>query len=163
MSVALYRHYDVDGDLLYVGISVKPLSRSTTHVNGSPWADEITRIEIERYKDRETAEKAEVCAIHNERPRHNTKHRSKENLLYDMPEPEAKYTFDKSGKLDDLVEKLRKWAFTRGLNARGLGLFIECDLGRIESILSGEKMPDVVERAKIDRLTAGHVPASGWK
>lgn len=72
-SVALYRHFDADGRLLYVGISRSVTARLTQH-SESPWDHLIARIEVERFPTREEAEAAERAAIRSERPIHNRTH-----------------------------------------------------------------------------------------
>jgi hypothetical protein len=67
---ALYRHFDGEGRLLYVGISLSAIIRLATH-RASPWFDEIASVEIERYQTRKDALTAELAAIHNEKPLHN--------------------------------------------------------------------------------------------
>jgi predicted GIY-YIG superfamily endonuclease len=69
-ETALYRHYDEDGRLLYVGISLDVLKRIQQH-RGSSWSRDITYIAIEGYASREAAEAAERVAIETERPLYN--------------------------------------------------------------------------------------------
>jgi hypothetical protein len=69
--VALYRHFDSDGVLLYVGIAVDPTNRLKQHLNVSHWRDSIVRVEIERHPTREAALAAELEAIRTEKPLHN--------------------------------------------------------------------------------------------
>jgi len=71
MSQHLYRHFDKDGNLLYVGISINAFQRLSQHKNSSSWFDEITRVEIERYPSRSAVEAAEKKAIIDEKPIHN--------------------------------------------------------------------------------------------
>jgi len=73
-KVALYRHFNARGKLLYVGISVKPLDRLLSHVSGSAWVSEIVRIEISWCADRTEAMLAEADAIKSERPLWNQVH-----------------------------------------------------------------------------------------
>ena len=68
----LYRHFDKDGRLLYVGISLNSVSRLSQHKNVSRWYDQIVRIEIERFPSRKEALEAEAKAINEENPVHNT-------------------------------------------------------------------------------------------
>jgi predicted GIY-YIG superfamily endonuclease len=68
---ALYRHFNVDGELLYVGISVSSLVRLTKHRHASSWFSEIAVVKIEHFPNRPDALKAEAKAIREERPRHN--------------------------------------------------------------------------------------------
>jgi hypothetical protein len=67
---ALYRHFDSDGRLLYVGISLSAIIRLAEH-RASPWFDDIARVEIERHPTRKAALAAERKAIRDERPLHN--------------------------------------------------------------------------------------------
>lgn len=64
----LYRHFDADGRLLYVGISLSTAARLTQHRATSHWFHKIARVEIEKHPSRHTALKAEKQAILNERP-----------------------------------------------------------------------------------------------
>jgi hypothetical protein len=68
---ALYRHFDANGVLLYVGIAVDPVQRLNGHRSGSRWYDQISRVDIERYPTREAALAAALAAIRNEKPLHN--------------------------------------------------------------------------------------------
>lgn len=68
---ALYRHFDADGRLLYVGLSATPMLRTRTHMNGADWRDAITSVLIESHETREAAEVAERIAIQSEAPAHN--------------------------------------------------------------------------------------------
>jgi hypothetical protein len=66
----LYRHFDADGRLLYIGISLEPIIRLRRHRQSS-WAADIRRIEVMTYPDRASAELAETNAIQSELPVHN--------------------------------------------------------------------------------------------
>jgi hypothetical protein len=69
---ALYRQYDAQGNLLYVGIALSVQSRTLMHKSCSPWLNSVTRIEIEWYPDRSSAMDAESIAISSESPKYNT-------------------------------------------------------------------------------------------
>ena len=71
----LYRHFDADGMLLYVGISLSAVSRLSAHKVGSEWFSKIARIEIETFETRESARDAERDAIATEKPRYNIQHK----------------------------------------------------------------------------------------
>ena len=66
----LYRHFNKDSKLLYIGISVSVWKRTSKHKR-SHWFDEVTRIELERYPNRISALKAEAIAVAKEKPLHN--------------------------------------------------------------------------------------------
>lgn len=71
---ALYRHFDRDGALLYVGISLNSIQRTMQHRQGARWFEQIARIAIEWLPTREAAEAAERAAIKAERPKFNVVH-----------------------------------------------------------------------------------------
>ena len=75
---ALYRHFDADGRLLYVGIARSVTARLAQHAD-SPWDDQIARVEVERFATREEAEAAEREAIRAEKPIHNRAHNGTNN------------------------------------------------------------------------------------
>lgn len=72
----LYRHYDADGKLLYVGITATILKRVVAHER-SDWADQIATITIQSYASRQEAEDAEQDAVVAENPLYNKNLRSK--------------------------------------------------------------------------------------
>lgn len=72
---ALYRLYDADDVLLYVGISNDPDFRWKAHLySRESWPKQVTRHMIEWWGTREEAVTAEAAAIKAERPRYNGKH-----------------------------------------------------------------------------------------
>ena len=70
-SPVLYRHFDADGELLYVGSSIAFFARTMIHVYGAKWAKMVTRIELEHFDDKRTCELAEQSAILIEGPKFN--------------------------------------------------------------------------------------------
>lgn len=70
-STFLYWHFDADGLLLYVGISIQAIARFSGHRSTAHWAHLVARIDIEAYPTRDAALTAEKTAIKNERPRYN--------------------------------------------------------------------------------------------
>lgn len=72
---ALYRFYDADGELLYIGITTDPDVRWACHESTS-WWKEVDRMQtkVAWYDERAEAGSAEVAAIKAERPRHNRAH-----------------------------------------------------------------------------------------
>lgn len=97
VPTALYRHWDKDGALLYIGISLNTMARLSQHKRTSCWFYEIARMDIEWHASRELAEAAERVAIVAERPKHNVIHASGIPVaLWDMikDHPLAKYVDD---------------------------------------------------------------------
>ena|SRR6266481_3007054 len=70
MTHHLYRHFDDDGVLLYVGQSCCAVCRLSSHRN-SEWFKSIALVTIERHANRSAALAAEHKAIETERPKFN--------------------------------------------------------------------------------------------
>lgn len=68
---ALYRLYDAEGRLLYIGIARNPDARMRTHRSLKRWWPEVARAEIEWHSDRNGAERAEAACIVAENPLYN--------------------------------------------------------------------------------------------
>lgn len=71
MNCDLYRHFDKDGRLLYIGVSFATFWRLSAHRNEASWYHEIRTIKIEKFATRNDAMKAEAIAIRDERPLNN--------------------------------------------------------------------------------------------
>lgn len=69
--VNLYRFFDGDGRLLYVGISSNAIRRLRQHATSASWFDFVRRITIDPIGSREDALRAERDAILNEKPVYN--------------------------------------------------------------------------------------------
>ena len=67
----LYRHFDCEGKLLYVGVSLHVLSRLSAHARISPWFHRIAHVHIEHFDSRKEALAAERAAIAEEHPECN--------------------------------------------------------------------------------------------
>jgi predicted GIY-YIG superfamily endonuclease len=68
---ALYRFYDADEKLLYVGITNDPWRRWRQHVQEKPWYPQVKHQAVTWYDTRIAAEIAEHVAIRREHPRFN--------------------------------------------------------------------------------------------
>lgn len=73
----LYRHYDANGGLLYVGMSLHVWSRQTKHLQNAAWANSIFQIIIEPFASREELIEAEALAIKSEYPKFNKVHNNR--------------------------------------------------------------------------------------
>ena len=71
MTVTLYRFFDKDDRLLYVGISAKGADRLAQHAGDKDWFCYVTRATFEHYPTRKTALLAEAVAIKAEAPLYN--------------------------------------------------------------------------------------------
>ena len=104
--IDLYRFYNADDELLYIGISLSAVHRASQHRRGKSWWPEVARMTVERiYGDRKHAESVEGAAIRRERPKYNIKHA--DGLL-----GERAATTDQQSRLDDMaVELVQKRMF----------------------------------------------------
>jgi predicted GIY-YIG superfamily endonuclease len=66
----LYRFFDGDGALLYIGISFSAVARAAQHRKKGWWGN-VAKMTVERLDTRQAAEEAELAAIAKERPLHN--------------------------------------------------------------------------------------------
>lgn len=73
---ALYRLYDAEGRLLYIGITDNPRRRWVQHAakQADAWWPDVARKSIEWFPSRGAAEAAEVRAIEREGPPYNSRH-----------------------------------------------------------------------------------------
>jgi excinuclease UvrABC nuclease subunit len=67
----LYRFYDAEGSLLYVGITKFFEPRLKQHYKNAEWFFETAHVRLEHYQTRQEVELAETRAIQTERPRYN--------------------------------------------------------------------------------------------
>lgn len=73
-SPILYRWWDADGRLLYVGKSVSVFARIAAHRRDSAFFAEAATMTMERFETARDLGMAEVSAIRNERPLYNIVH-----------------------------------------------------------------------------------------
>lgn len=67
----LYRHFDADNALLYVGISSSLAARIETHRRASEWFPRVCSISVQHFATRAELEAAERAAIAAEKPPYN--------------------------------------------------------------------------------------------
>lgn len=85
----LYRHFDANGDLLYVGTSLSAVKRLGQHKYNSVWFSQIARVDIEMFESRNLALQAEEIAIKSEFPLYNVIY-ARQPLSEPDPDREAK-------------------------------------------------------------------------
>jgi predicted GIY-YIG superfamily endonuclease len=64
----LYRHFDIDNNLLYVGITLYAKKRIQEHERNSHWFEKVSKITLEKVSSRKEALELEKIAIQNEKP-----------------------------------------------------------------------------------------------
>ena len=67
----LYRFYNCDGELLYIGITNNPWRRFSQHRQDKDWWHEVVNICQQSFKTLDALKAAEKRAIERENPRHN--------------------------------------------------------------------------------------------
>lgn len=67
----LYRCYDRDQRLLYIGMTAFPSRRFKQHRRGSSWWNQVDRIDLSSYRNFRVLEQAEIRAIRVEKPKFN--------------------------------------------------------------------------------------------
>lgn len=77
-QTALYRHFGMGGDLLYVGISLNAFYRLHQHSKSARWIEKIATLTIENFATREEALEAEAMAIRLEKPKYNIVHNGRQ-------------------------------------------------------------------------------------
>jgi excinuclease UvrABC nuclease subunit len=100
MSQGLYRWFDKDGHLLYVGISVAIHNRVKQHQRTAEWVTEASFMTVEWFDTRYEVERAEKKAIEMESPLHN------KAFTTDSGEPRQVTPPDKSGQLRHVLQRL---------------------------------------------------------
>lgn len=70
VAASLYRLFDDEGSLLYVGVTNDPTGRIQAH-RRKEWGHEIMRTESQEFRSRDMALAAEARAIRTERPSRN--------------------------------------------------------------------------------------------
>jgi predicted GIY-YIG superfamily endonuclease len=71
---ALYRFYNADDVLLYIGITTNLPKRFRGHGDTKPWWSDVARTAVEHFSNHFDALAAEKMAIINERPLYNCTH-----------------------------------------------------------------------------------------
>ena len=107
----LYRFFDADDRLLYVGIAGNPGRRFHQHANGpdgKPWWSHVARSTMEHFDTREEAAAAEVAAIVTEHPLHNVAHNNGTGTNTDAIKLGDRRTYP-SGRLADGTPWWLEW------------------------------------------------------
>jgi hypothetical protein len=78
----VYRLFDFDGHLLYVGVTLYPRERLGVHRRSKPWGQHITDVVYETHPSEHAARMAEQAAIGAERPLYNVMRPTAERLVW---------------------------------------------------------------------------------
>ena len=128
MKCALYRQYDGESRLLYVGISTNIVGRQAQHMRGSLWSDQIACITVAWFDDVGEAAEAEKEAIVSESP------------LYNIRKPSAKGA---KATDDAWRQRLSDALDESGKSKRAVSLAIGASPGYLHGILTEGKDPTI--------------------
>lgn len=143
MKTALYRHYDQNGVLLYVGISDHLSSRDRQHLAGSPWHKLVSKTETDWCVSRDHARALESVAIRYENPLHNVMHNDGAHVPdvtdYELPER-------------DLVEKIRSYISITGKPKTTVGRESVNDRSLFDDLIAGRELRSKTRNAVLDYI-----------
>lgn len=103
----LYRWWDADDNLLYVGKSTSVLARIGSHKRYSSFFDRAVKMTMERYPDEVSLGSAEIEAIRTERPPYNVVH-NREVELPDDPELHRKVEAEMALAIDEILAPIAR-------------------------------------------------------
>ena len=148
---ALYRHYAVDGTLLYVGQTANPMQRLASHASSSTWHTSIARIDLEWHPSRSAALRAERRAIEAERPVHN---------IPCTPQTGPRRPYRRSNA------PFARWARENRVKQKAIAEALGVSQPHVHYLMSDDptraKKPSRAIAVKIEALTNGAIPVSAW-
>lgn len=141
MSTAVYRHFDADGHLLYVGVTNDPKRRLAEHKCRSVWADQIADISVKWVYSREDALAIEAEAIATEAPIFN------------------------GGQVSDPMptgDAMRDWMAASRVSQQDIATAYGVSGATISHMISGKRRVSLKFAVFIEDITEGAVPCRYW-
>lgn len=133
-NLILYRFYDANGVLLYIGISRTMMVRLSRHQYENPFMDQVATITLQRgFQTRAELEAAEKWAIEDEQPLHNV-------VWSWSPEQRMKQWRAMSKLTEDQVREIRR---AKDKTARQLAKQYGVHINTIQNIRDGRTWRDV--------------------
>jgi predicted GIY-YIG superfamily endonuclease len=129
----LYRFFDAQDRLLYVGITGDVTKRWRDHHRQKPWMKDVARATLTHYGSREELAVAEVQAIQTERPVHNVVHAVR--VIEDKPAGRVRWPRHPVTGETAKEFKKRQFRELRGLNKIPLHLMTDQDRARLGEVL----------------------------
>lgn len=148
-ATSLYRHFDSDGKLLYVGIAFRWDHRTKQHAKYSEWYKNISVLKIEHFATREQAIVAEVTAIKTEKPQFNISHNGNKDAL---PEPELEKLTKAEMANNTLIRRIVQ--FNPMYSIRGAAAVLDMSEGDVKRLIKEGKLSSCIlsERPRMDRF-----------
>lgn len=138
---ALYRHYDAEGTLLYVGASLHPVYRQIQHHADAHWFNAVARIDVEWFDSKAAAMAAEAAAIATDRPAFNSQHSQRKRA----PAKRARGSADNS----EILSRIYGFIASSGETKTAFGLRVCGDYGLVGRLENGTE-PRAATVAKIE-------------
>jgi predicted GIY-YIG superfamily endonuclease len=168
----LYRVYDNEQKLIYVGISLSFFSRLQQHKKNSVWFDRMSTVTLTQYTAREEALFAEATAINTENPQMNImRPRSKElelaqKVLADRSRNDRKAWAHPDASRDYLYEKVVRFEVLYSLSEAANILNLTRKM--LDSLVENNTLGHILLPAKPGKNAYGqpHKPktmVSGWQ
>lgn len=85
MNPVVYRFFDSDDHLLYIGSTSMFMRRLIEHQYHATFFADIARVTLEHHETKRGAEAAERLAIATEMPLHNVQHKPRKPITYVIP------------------------------------------------------------------------------
>lgn len=138
---AIYRHYDADGSLLYVGITNCPKRRLAEHKCRAAWRDEIADVSVKWVPSREEAEAAERTAIATEGPIFNG---------------------GNAGEFVPTGDEFRDWLGRTGLTQTEIAKAYGVSRSTLSQMVLGQRKATLRFACFIEDMSDGAVPPRYW-
>lgn len=113
-ETALYRLFNADDLLLYVGISKNPKKRWGQHALEKPWWHEVAEKTVEWHPDHATAVALETQAIAAERPAYDQTARRYVSLATAPPRLEFDYSQEQASVVEAVTQKIQSGVYGPG-------------------------------------------------
>lgn len=142
MSYSVYRCYDADGQVLYIGHSARVLGRLAEHAETKDWWKRVTNVTVEHYASRIEASTAETAAIEAEAPEMNQR-------------AGALIAKDRSATLEvrrAIGHRIRAARRRANIKQVELGEALNLSQSAVAHWESGRKMPDAEHRVRLGEI-----------
>lgn len=91
ITYTLYRMFDGNGRLLYIGLTNNTRTRLKNHADDKAWWGQVHNVTLEHFPSRTALEDAERAAIQSERPLHNVVHNASNEINDERAQWECDY------------------------------------------------------------------------
>jgi hypothetical protein len=120
IGCSLYRFYDADDLLLYVGVTSAGPSRWSEHEQNRAWWDLVARTTVEHFPGRVEALAAEKAAIRAEQPKWNTMHKGERSPRSQKVRPHGTGTV--------ILREDGRWSFIATIDGRRRWITVQTEV-----------------------------------